>query len=274
MHLTTLSTYPVKSMRGIHLNSAPITPLGLPHDREWLLATPEGQFLTARKLPQLLLWQAHNLPNGLKLIAPNGESFTLEHHSLPHLAPVTVWKDQFLAYHGNTAADEWLSQQLHTPCRLFWLGKTSQRILNHSQTSLSFADSAPFLLTSEASLHALNSQLDTPIEMARFRANLVIDGTTPYAEESWKHIRIGEITFELFKPCTRCVMTTVDLHTAQKHPQQQPLATLARTRRAIFGINMIALNTGTLHINDPVEILSYHDVSTHRTTHKSPYVLP
>ena len=261
MQLTAITTYPVKSMRGINLTSAHINPIGLPHDREWLIASPDGKFLSARKLPQLLLWQAHILPNGLQLIAPNGEQLTLEHHTFSLNAAVTVWKDQFSAYHGNTIADEWLSQQLHTPCRLFWLGKNSPRLLSHSQTPLSFADGSPFLLTSEASLHYLNSQLDKPVEMARFRANLVIDGTTAYAEEHWQHIRIGEVTFELFKPCTRCIMTTMDLHTAEAHPQQQPLATLAKTHRAIFGINMIALNTGTLHLHDPIEILSYHDKS-------------
>ena len=260
MQLTALHTYPVKSMRGISLTEAPINAIGLPHDREWLLATPEGQFLTARKLPQLLLWQAHVLPHGIQLIAPDGETRTILHTHMQQIAPVTVWKDHFNAYHGDALADEWLSSKLNTTCCLFWLGKNSQRTLDYdAKTPLSFADGAPFLLASEASLHHLNQQLTQPVEMARFRANLVIDGKQPYAEDDWRQIRIGEVVFELFKPCTRCIMTTVDLHTAEKHPQQQPLATLAKTHRAIFGINMIVLNSGFVRLGDSVEILAYHD---------------
>ena len=91
--------------------------------------------------------------------------------------------------------------------------------------------------------------------MRRFRPNLVIDGEAAYAEEGWQRIRIGEVEFELFKPCTRCVMTTVDLQTAEKSPQQEPLRTLAKTRKAIFGMNMIALNSGVLRLGDAVNVL-------------------
>ena len=91
--------------------------------------------------------------------------------------------------------------------------------------------------------------------MRRFRPNLVVDGEVAYAEEGWKRIRIGEVEFELFKPCVRCVMTTVDLQTAEKSPLQEPLKTLAKTRKAIFGMNMIALNSGVLRLGDAVNVL-------------------
>ncbi|UOO82629.1 MOSC domain-containing protein [Uruburuella testudinis] len=255
MQLTEIVYYPVKSMRGINAQSALIRPEGMPHDREWLIATPEGMFLTARKLPQMLLWQATPHNDGLTLTAPDGSSRSVHTGDFTQNAEVAVWKDRFNACHGSPDTDTWLSQQLGTACRLYYLGRQSRRLLSFSQTLLSFADGAPYLLTSTASLNELNSQLETPVEMRRFRPNLVIDGNNPYEEDRWQRIRIGEVEFELFKPCTRCVMTTIDLDNGRKHPHQEPLATLAVTRNACFGMNMIARNSGTVYLNDEITLL-------------------
>lgn len=255
MQLSEIVYFPVKSMRGINAESALIRPEGIPHDREWLLTRPNGEFITARKFPQMLLWQAEPLSDGLKLTAPDGDVRTVYTADLSQSGDVTVWNDSFAAWHGHSGIDEWLSQKLDTPCRLHYLGKPSRRLLDYSQTPLSFADGAPYLLANTASLAALNAKLDEPVEMRRFRANLIIDTDQPWAETEWRRIRIGEVTFELFKPCKRCVMTTVDLTTGQKHPMQQPLKMLAYDHKAIFGMNMIALNSGTVYLHDEVSVL-------------------
>ena len=278
MQLSEIVYYPVKSMRGINAESALVRQEGLPHDREWLLTRPNGEFITARKFPCMLLWQAEPVSDGLKLTAPNGESRVARINDFDQTGNVTVWNDSFDACHSAaTEIDEWLSQHLDTPCRLHYLGRQSQRLLDYSQTPLSFADGAPYLLANTASLAALNSELAEPVEMRRFRANLIIDTDLPWAENhlppqqqpvyqiidtdlpwaenQWHRIRIGEIEFELFKPCIRCVMTTVDLTTGKKHRTQQPLKTLAYNHKAIFGINMIALNSSTVYLNDEITIL-------------------
>ena len=68
MQLTEIVYYPVKSMRGLNAEAADIRHAGMPHDREWLVATPDGMFLTARKLPHMLLWQAE--PHSSRLPRP------------------------------------------------------------------------------------------------------------------------------------------------------------------------------------------------------------
>lgn len=257
MQLSEIVYYPVKSMRGINAETALIRPEGLPHDREWLLTKPDGQFITARKFPQMLLWTATPVSDGLQLTAPDGDSRTALISNFNQSADVTVWDDSFAAYRSPSAElDDWLSQKLDTPCRLHYLGAHSRRLLGYSQTPLSFADGAPYLLANSASLAALNAKLAEPVEMRRFRANLVIDTDTPWAETEWRRIRIGTVEFELFKPCIRCVMTTVDLNTGKKHPTQQPLKTLAYDHKAIFGINMVALNSGTVSLHDEVSVLA------------------
>lgn len=256
MKLIEIVYYPVKSMGGISAGSGIIRPEGLPHDREWLLTGPDGSFITARKFPQLLLWRAEPFSDGLKLTAPDGDCLSVSLADFGQSADVTVWKDTFSARCGNREADGWLGGKLGTVCRLNYLGGRSGRVLAYTQKPLSFADGAPYLLASSASLAALNASLERPVEMRRFRANLVIDGGSAYEEEGWKRIRIGRVEFELFKSCTRCVMTTVDLLSGKKDPQQQPLKTLAETRGAVFGMNMVPLGEGRLAVGDEVVVLA------------------
>lgn len=255
MKIIELNHYPVKSLRGIMLTQAPFTPMGIHHDREWLIATPCGQFITARKVHQLLHFAVEVLAGSLKIIAPDGDILFIESKNYTEAAPVKVWQDRFTAYTGDAAADSWLSQKLGLTVQLFWLGECSQRVWLPDMP-LSFADGAPFLLTSLASLTELNRTLNEHFEMARFRANIVIDGEVAWAEEDWQWIRIGDVEFELFKPCQRCVMTTLDIQTLEKHPKQQPLAYLAQTRQAVFGMNARTRQSGILRVGDVVEVLA------------------
>lgn len=257
MKLIQLNRYPVKSMGANALSQSKVSVKGLQHDREWLIASPQGNMITARKFPHMLLWRVEAAHDSITLTAPDGSSFTIRTAEMTEQADATVWRDSFRAYCGSTAADSWLSEKLGMEARIYWLGAESNRVLAHTQTPLSFADGAPFLLTNTASLRSLNADLETPVEMERFRANFVVDGLEAYEEESWQRIRIGEVEFEHLKPCVRCVMITVDLQTGRKDPFQEPLSTLAVGRKAIFGVNLIALNDGTLRVGDEVEVLSW-----------------
>ncbi|WP_416191198.1 MOSC domain-containing protein [Neisseria sp. CCUG12390] len=257
MRLTEIHRYPVKSMRSNALSESAVTPQGLPLDREWLVTTPDGTMLTARKFPKMLLWQAEADSDGLTLTAPDGSRQTISVHEMNQEGEVAVWKDRFQAFGTANDINTRLSGQLGVEARLHWLGRKSTRILAHSQTPLSFADGAPYLLTNTASLAELNTYLDEPVEMARFRPNLTVDGNTAFEEEQWRRIRIGEVEFEHFKPCVRCVMTTVDLSTGLRHPQHEPLSTLTVARNAVFGVNLIALNEGCIRAGDEVEVLAW-----------------
>ncbi|MCG2877411.1 MOSC domain-containing protein, partial [Obesumbacterium proteus] len=79
--------------------------------------------------------------------------------------------------------------------------------------------------------------------------------------DSWQVIRIGEIIFDLVKPCSRCILTTVSTDRGRKHPAGEPLKTLQSFRTADngdvdFGMNMIARSGGVIRQGDSVEILS------------------
>jgi hypothetical protein len=124
---------------------------------------------------------------------------------------------------------------------------------------VAFADGFPLLLIGQASLDDLSARVGRPLEMLRFRPNLVIEGAEPYAEDGWKRIRIGTLEFRVAKGCSRCIMTTLDPQSGVRSADREPLATLQRYRQhdgeVYFGQNLIADGVGLLALNMPVEIL-------------------
>ena len=66
---------------------------------------------------------------------------------------------------------------------------------------VSLADVGPLLLTNESSLAQLDRWTDDetpPLDMIRFRPNVVIDGDPdqPFAEDGWPFVRWGACAFE------------------------------------------------------------------------------
>jgi len=100
--------------------------------------------------------------------------------------------------------------------------------------------------------------LPFPFPMCRFRPNLVVAGATPFAEDMWKRVRIGNIVFRVVKPCERCIIPTVDPEVGV-FAGKEPLRTLATYRKVgskvLLGQNLIAEGMGVLHVGDSVQRL-------------------
>lgn len=94
--------------------------------------------------------------------------------------------------------------------------------------------------------------------MSRFRPNLVVSGCAAFAEDAWREIGIGPIEFRLPKPCSRCVVPTINQETAETG--KEPLVTLNRIRKwqnkVYFGQNALHNQCGELSIGDTVYIKS------------------
>jgi len=123
---------------------------------------------------------------------------------------------------------------------------------------VSFADGFPLLLISQASLDDLNARLSSPVPMNRFRPNLVVSGCEAFAEDSWRRIRVGEIEFDVAKPCSRCVMPSIDQASGRK--DSEILRVLAGYRRGedrqtYFGQNLLYRGSGEIALGAIVEVL-------------------
>lgn len=268
INLSALHVYPVKGCRGMSPPAAWAGPRGLDGDRRWMIVDGAGVFITQRTHPHLALIAPEPVPGALVLRAPGVPPLTvpLGDHGGPALdtgsVEVTVWRDEALARDAGDEAAAWLSAYVGEPVRLVHMPEDTHRPVDPHYAVpgdiVSFADGFPWLLISEGSLDDLNGRLARPIPMDRFRPNLVVKGCEPFAEDTWKRIRIGDAVFRVVKPCARCVVTTTDQETGEPEGPE-PLRTLATYRRVgdgvMFGQNLLAEQTGQLRVGDAVEIL-------------------
>ena len=271
--LSAITRYPVKSCRGDAPAQATVQPWGLDGDRRWMTVDDDGVQITAREHPELVLVHPQLRDDGsLLLTAPSLPDLPELHVPVPAdvpRQPVEVWRDPVTALPASADAHAWFSAVLGTPARLVYLDDPMQRQTDPRFAEpgdvVSFADGYPLLVTTTASLDALNELIaagrhaaEGPLPMRRFRPNVVIDGSAAWAEDGWRHIRIGDAQFRAVKGCPRCVLTLVDPDTARKG--KEPLATLAKHRRfdraTWFGMNLIGDSPdAVISVGDEVEVL-------------------
>lgn len=153
----------------------------------------------------------------------------------------------------------WFSDFLGMELDLVVMPESSERKMDSryavQKESVSFADGMPYVLIGQSSLDDLNQRLNEPVGMDRFRPNLVFSGGEAYAEDQFKQLQIGEVGFQVVKPCARCVLITVNQQTAEKG--KEPLATLATYRtvnnKVYFGQNAVSLTPGIVRVGDPIQ---------------------
>ncbi len=261
LKVSELAIYPVKSFAQIVLNSAFVDRFGLSQDRRWMVVDESGQFVTQRQYPKMCLVQQVLTEYGIQLSAPGMPDLAVSKSSHTIRQKVTVWDDHCNALDSGDEAAEWISRFLGITCRLAFFPENEFRQVDLSYAQVgdqtAFSDGFPLLLISQASLDGLNARLELPIEMARFRPNLVVDGCDAFAEDGWKRLRVGPVTLRVVKPCSRCVIPCIDLLTGKRG--QEPLRTLSRYRRrdnqVYFGQNLIAESVGTIETGMVVEVL-------------------
>ena len=261
--LSALNIYPLKSASGISLQNSGMVQRGLSHDRRWMVVDDSGQFLSQRTSPRMALVQSQLIDQTLTLNAPGMTELRLP--LLPKEGvseEVEIWGDRCEAWVTNQQSTRWISKYLRKSCKIVFMPDHSNRPADHDYTSgdhqVAFSDAFPLLLISEASLKDLNQRLPETFSMNRFRPNLVVNNTEPYEEDTWKLIKIGDCELQIVKPCSRCVLTTVDPETGE-FSGKEPLRTLASYRKqngkVMFGQNLITQKLGRLKVGMTVQII-------------------
>lgn len=265
MKLSEINIYPVKSLKGISLESAIVEDRGLQFDRRWMLVDADRQFITQREVPQMATVKIEVDANGMTA-SRNGSSINVPAEPLTgEMGYVQVWQSKVKAEFYPQEIHNWFTDAIGAECSLVSMPSTTKRAVNpffavrKFQDVVSFADGYPFMILGEASLADLNTRLAEPVPMNRFRPNFVVAGSEPFEEDTWKRIRIGSTEFHVVKPCARCVLTTVDQVTGIKNGKE-PLKTLSSYRnregKVLFGQNLIAETAGgVVRVRDEVEVL-------------------
>jgi uncharacterized protein YcbX len=263
--LQNIYIYPIKSLGGISVPQAEVQSSGLQYDRRWMLVDETGLFVSQRTHAQLATVQVSLTEEGLLVSHKKGginPFFLSFNETINKQIEVNIWDDICTATEVSRSANKWFSDALQMNVRLVVMPSSTQRLVDtdyaNNNETVSFADAYPFMMIGQASLNDLNSRLDKPVLMNRFRPNFVFSGGAPYAEDRMYGFKIGNINFKGVKLCARCVLTTIDQEQATKG--SEPLRTLATYRtiknKVMFGQNLLHEGEGTVRVGDKILLTS------------------
>lgn len=256
-YIDEILVYPVKSLAGISVPQAQLTPFGLKHDRQWMLHK-NYQFITQRKLPQLATIKTALIDDQLTLSKHGFGEIQVTMDTKADLCEVKIWKDQCYAHPAHKKVNVWINQALGTeglalthfaPQHFREPGEVDR----FGRTAKHFSDGAPYLIANQASLSALNKHLNTlgidHVDMRHFRPNIVIAGVPAFFEQTVKEINIlsseiinsESVKSEAVKPeavcthnslkiidhCQRCIMITNDPDLGEFRAKSTPFKELA-----------------------------------------------
>ncbi|KAE9554683.1 hypothetical protein FO519_002093 [Halicephalobus sp. NKZ332] len=293
-----LYVYPVKACKELKVDWIDCTINGAKHeentDRQFLIVDEKTNhlLLTTRQYPKLVLIESNIKDNALTVRIPDGRSVSV------NLAEVIKKNDvrrgilhQQLTQDGLDCGDEvgeLISEFLETTDKrnirlLYYVkGLDTERDYDTSSSfwlnpvprlrdTPAYHDQSTYMLCTDASVDELNgrlSELDDDkctVSVRNFRPIINVSGTLPFDEDRWLHVRIGEVEFVCFMPCTRCVVTTVDPDAGKMNKNMQPLK-LLRTYRLVpegrlrdlykespvFGVFMAITKEGRIKTGDQV----------------------
>mgnify|MGYP001593457148 CR=1 FL=1 len=262
-----LHFYPIKSCSGTELETVEVAERGFRYDRHWMVINTDGVFLTQREVAKMALIRP-SLSDDRLIISACGEPSILE-LSFDNKGPrreVIIWGNKCEATDDGEIPAQWFSDFLDLDCKLVHMPSDFVREKRPGYGRLEFADSYPLLIVSEESLQNLNKRIQTnggnSVPMNRFRPNIVVKGGDPYAEDSWKQVRINEVRFDTVKPCIRCPFPQIDQESAKKG--KEPIKTLLGYRRVtpkevVFAQKAVNLDIGFVEKGNQVEILERKD---------------
>jgi uncharacterized protein len=169
---------------------------------------------------------------------------------------VDVWGHAYVGVAAASSINQALSEMIGMHCQLLSIRADVFRV----KRDVAFHDDSPVLIISESSLEELNRRLAVSLPMNRFRPNIVVRDATPFDEDGWRQIMIGDASLRAIKACERCVTTTIDQATGVPCGPE-PIATLAKFRRTAQGVAFGQYYrpeqaAATIRVGDAVNVLA------------------
>lgn len=243
IEITELNIFPVKSLGGIKLTESRLKTSGLEFDRNWMITDENFNFVTQRQIPEMAKIRVSISQNHLMLdadrISPLEIDLSLNESNK---IETKVWNSPCKGFDEGKNSANWLNEVLgkfnNKNLKLIrfdknFIREVDPKHLKGENSHTAFADAFPFLITSVESLELLNSHLIKkncePVNMDRFRANIVIKNVKPFDEHYFESIEETEkkYSFGLRRACKRCKIITIDQQTGEIQNPKEPLATLA-----------------------------------------------
>ena len=255
-----LFIYPLKSAGGIQVQSMEIGLKGPKWDRHWMLCDSNGRFLSQRTHPQMSQIKTQIHGETLLLEYENQTPLEVplnpENTSLRDVKIFSKWTQALLL---GKEYDLWFrsifNQDIHLVCSP--PGTTRETSGNHGPlTPISFPDGYPFLLINQASLDVLNTKLEAPVSLMRFRPNIVIRNLDADQEDQFNKLKINDVHFEAVKACSRCSIIDVDPSNGKtsKHVTQALKKYRIKDGEILFGQNLSHSNFGSISVGQKLKL--------------------
>ncbi|XP_031436493.1 mitochondrial amidoxime-reducing component 1 [Clupea harengus] len=277
-----LILHPLKSGKGLQVATAECLRMGLKYgelrDRHWLVTTEDGQMVTGRQEPRLVLVSMTAEGGDLCLNAPDMEELRVPlGQPNNNIINCRVFSADIQGRDCGDEVSRWLTRYLAA-------GKTFRMVHYEPEMKprmsvkiespfpadeeVAYPDTAAVMLLSEASVKDLSSRLDKDVTVSRFRPNIVVSDCEAFGEDSWDELQIGSVRIKRVMACGRCIFTTVDPETGIIN-RKEPLDTLKSYRQCdpsqkkiyktspLFGQYYIVKQTGILHVGEPIYKISY-----------------
>ncbi|KAF8167503.1 MOSC N-terminal beta barrel domain-containing protein [Crassisporium funariophilum] len=222
--------HPIKSCRGVSVDSAKYTHEGLENDRLWcIIDAVKVLVITAREMPKMILITPRIGTDGtLNVTFPEDsgcEPFSVPLHptegvlkSWTILPKITLWPthepvDGYICEsieEPHLSPSESLSKYFGKPVHLVYKGPQPRTIdattsFPTLKATAKYQDMYPLLILSEESTQAVDAELrgrvgtqgieerwkTENVPIERFRPNIIITGGGPFAEDQWEEISIG-----------------------------------------------------------------------------------
>lgn len=221
--ITSLRIYPIKSCRGIEVDSTRLKKAGLTLDRNWMfIDTSTKKFLTIRSDPRMTLIDTsisegegehkgqqmldisiHNTEGRVSIPAFPSQSWLSTNTTLE---TVNIWDKDTDGYLYGDEINSIFCKFFDKDVSLVYKGPTYRMVaingtkeLYGKDTPHHFADVMSLQIASEASIKDLNKRLGhqphspDALTIERFRPNIIIRGRDdhPWEEDTWKRVRIS-----------------------------------------------------------------------------------
>ena len=227
--ISAIFRYPVKSMAGQLLDVAKLGWHGIDGDRRFAFRrlNDKGGFpwLSASKLPELILYRPFGLDGSMQVRTPDGHEYELSSNEI---------REEISHRHGN--AVELMN-------------------LKHG-----IFDEASVSVISLGTVHGIERESGRDIDLRRFRPNVVIEtnNAEPFAEDKWvgRTLMFGDgndaAAVRITMRDERCVMVNLDPDTAER--DSEVMKTVVRLNENCAGIYGTVVNVGELRVGQVVTL--------------------
>ncbi|HEX8300496.1 MOSC domain-containing protein [Sphingomonas sp.] len=229
-HVAALNRFPVKSMAGEPLQAAEIDWQGVEGDRQYGFYFRESRsrfpWLTGRDISELVLHSARFADPGspktarVEIAAPDG------------------WRGHV----DDAELLDRLSAAVREPVSLM-------------QLAIGAYDAMPVSVVTSAGHRLVEAAHGSPLDLRRFRTNIVIESGAVQVEWAGKRIAFGEDGAELLVTdgIPRCAMVTIDPGTAER--DSSVLRTIARKFGNVYGVYGAPARKGPVRVGDVVRVV-------------------